>query len=309
MHSISHKVDFYITNVCNLTCDNCNRFNNHDFRGWQRWSDYESDYTQWSKLVQLSAVTIMGGEPFLNPTLGDWIEGINNLFGVEVQVLTNGTRFQQSKHLYKNFIHKASANQLINHIGVSLHNVDQKDQLHDDIRNFLQEPINIYPKGHPKNNWDADWKFVDTNGIVVNVYIVDHFGNSALTPVYKINDPSGKINFHSPQSRHFRLYNSNPDIAHRNCVFAQFKSYHFIRGRLYKCGPVALMPEFDQQHALEISQEDRALLNSYQSLGVDNFEQFHEEFFNKLDQVIPQCKFCPEQHNIHKIYPVRKGST
>jgi hypothetical protein len=68
------------------------------------------------------------------------------------------------------------------------------------------------------------------------------------------------------------------------------------------------MPEFDQQHTLEVSETDRALLNSYQSLGMDNFDQFHAEFFDKLDQAIPQCKFCPETHNIHKIYPVRKGS-
>jgi organic radical activating enzyme len=312
MHSISNKVDFYITNVCNLTCNNCNRFNNHNFRGWQRWADYESDYTQWSKLVKLTAATIMGGEPFLNPTLGDWIQGINNLFGIEVQVLTNGTRFAQSKRLYEKFLYQSCATQPMNHIGVSLHNTDQTDQLHADILDFLQGPVDIFPKGHTENNWNSDWKFVDANGIMVNVYIVDHFTDSALTQVRKLNNPSGPINFQLSQSLtktlSFKLYNNSPDKAHSNCAFAIFKSYHFIRGRLYKCGPVALMPEFDQQHVIDISKDDRALLNSYQSLGVDNFEQFHEEFFDKLDQAIPQCKFCPEEQNIHKIYPVRKGS-
>ena len=31
--------EFYITNVCNLSCNGCNRFNNYKFRGFQRWED------------------------------------------------------------------------------------------------------------------------------------------------------------------------------------------------------------------------------------------------------------------------------
>ena len=42
-------MEFYITNVCNLTCTGCNRFNNYKFKGFQRWADYKEEYTQWSK--------------------------------------------------------------------------------------------------------------------------------------------------------------------------------------------------------------------------------------------------------------------
>ncbi len=293
MHCIPNKVDFYITNVCNLTCDGCNRFNNHDFRGWQRWSDYESDYRRWGQLTELRAATIMGGEPFLNPTLGDWISGINDIFGIEVQVLTNGTRFRQSKHLYEKFLYRSAKNQCQNHIGVSLHNLSQWDQLKQDVLNFLQGPVVLVEKGHISNTWNSNWQFVDKNNVMVNVYVVDHFSNSSLIP--------------QPQNI-FKLHNSDPFLAHQNCSFAQFKSYHFIRGRLYKCGPVALMPEFEKQHKLEISDSDRLLLNSYQSLGVDNFEIYHTEFFDNIDNPISQCKFCPEQSNFHKIFPITKGS-
>lgn len=308
MHCIPNKVDFYITNVCNLTCDGCNRFNNHDFRGWQRWSDYESDYRRWGQLTELRAATIMGGEPFLNPTLGDWISGINNIFGIEVQVLTNGTRFRQSKHLYKKFLYYSKKNKCFNHIGVSLHDINQLDQLHADIADFLQAPIKVFPKGHVGNKWNSDWYIEDANGITVNVYIVDKFSNSSLIPVHKITTLEPEINFRPRQATTFGLHNSDPDAAHQNCAFAQFKSYHFIRGRLYKCGPVALMPEFDQQHQLEISESDRELLNSYRSLGIDNFENYCQEFFANIDQVIPQCKFCPETFETHKIFPIKKGS-
>lgn len=32
-------MEFYITNVCNLTCTGCNRFNNYKFKGFQRWTE------------------------------------------------------------------------------------------------------------------------------------------------------------------------------------------------------------------------------------------------------------------------------
>jgi hypothetical protein len=99
----------------------------------------------------------------------------------------------------------------------------------------------------------------------------------------------------------FMVHNSNPEIAHQNCGFVFYKSYHFIRAKLYKCGPVALMPEFDQQHKLYISDQDRILLNSYQPLGVNNFQSYHAEFFSQLDQPIAQCKFCPEKYQFQKI--------
>ena len=68
------------------------------------------------------------------------------------------------------------------------------------------------------------------------------------------------------------------------------------------------MPEFDQQHKLDISDSDRTLLNSYQPLSVDNFETYNQEFFSQLDNPIAQCKFCPEKYQFQKIFPVVKGS-
>lgn len=296
MHTITNKVDFYITNVCNLTCDRCNRFNNHNFRGWQNWKDYEAEYEQWGNLVQLTAATIMGGEPFLNPTLGDWVQGINRIFSIEVQVLTNGTRFKQSLALYEKMLYRSPRTGAMNHIGVSLHNLADQQQLLQDVREFFPVPFKEYTKGHAENKWNSDWRFIDNNGVMVNVYIVNQFGASAIRPA-----------FNPLNQAQFFLHNSNPVNAHSACTFARFKSYHYIRGKLYKCGPVALMPEFDQQFTLRISDSDRALLKSYKALDVDNFGEFHQEFFQKLDQPIAQCKFCPPRSTIKAIAPIRKG--
>ena len=299
MFQLPHKLDVYITNVCNLTCNQCNRFNNHDFRGWQRWSDYEAQYRQWANILEIPAVTIMGGEPFLNPTLPDWVKGINDLFGVDVQILTNGTRFRQAGGLYDALLRSKTARD-VNHIGVSLHRSEQFEKLKEDILWFLKAPVEILPQGHVNNQHNADWCFRDSNNIVVNVHIKDHFHTAAIRPFTRISQSMQKI---------YLLHNSDPFFAHQNCGFAIFKSYHFIRAKLYKCGPVALMPEFDQQHTLDISPEDRILLNSYQPLTLDNFDNYHQEFFANLDQPIAQCKFCPtlETSTMKKIFPLIKG--
>jgi organic radical activating enzyme len=293
MYQIPTKVDFYITNVCNLTCDRCNRFNNHNFSGWQRWSDYQAQYEAWGQLVDLKAITIMGGEPMLNPTIKDWVEGLNRIFGIEVQILTNGTRFQQNKDLYQSLLYRSPKTRASNHIGISLHTVDDFEEfMKQDIMDFLEGPVTIYEKGDPNNIWNSDWYLIDKNGVQVNVYISNIFGEAAVRKT---------------EYNRFILHNSDPVIAHKDCSFVKWKSYHFIRGKLHKCGPVALMPEFDQQHNFDISDDDRQLLQSYRALSVDNFAEYHEEFFANLDNPIAQCKFCPTEYNARIIYPLRKG--
>ena len=74
-----------------------------------------------------------------------------------------------------------------------------------------------------------------------------------------------------------------------------------IRGGIYKCGPAALMPEFDQQYNFDISEEDKKLLYSYRPLTVEDFDTRGREFFDHIDDEIPQCKFCPEDYEYKPI--------
>jgi hypothetical protein len=67
-----------------------------------------------------------------------------------------------------------------------------------------------------------------------------------------------------------------------------------IKGRLYKCGPAALFPEFDQQHRFNISDADRAILNSYRPLSPWEYPERGQEFLDTIDEQLTMCKFCPE---------------
>ena len=132
----------------------------------------------------------------------------------------------------------------------------------------------------------------------VNLYIQNSFYKSA---VQKNN--LGK----------FTLHQSDPTEAHNSCGFAKCQNYHFIRGKLYKCGPAGLFPEFDQQHHFDITDEDRILLNSYQPLTVDEFDTCGQQFVDNIDEVIPQCKFCPvikeENQEIQALNKVKNATS
>jgi len=269
------NIEFYVTNVCNLACPQCNRFNDHNFAGGQDWKDYEEVYTAWSKKVRLQRVTILGGEPLLNPSITDWICGINRLWNKRVQVLTNGTRLNHVPGLYDAMMNSREPGG--NWIGISVHNVNDLDLYFTEVKKFLSGTPDFFEGKTNSQTWGANYAFVDKNQVRVNLHIQDSFYKSA---VYK-ND-SGR----------FTLRQNDPVAAHNRCGFVKGQCYHFIRGKLYKCGPVALFPEFDQQHHFDITDEDRILLNSYRPLTVDEFDTRGQQFIDNIDEVIPQCKFC-----------------
>jgi hypothetical protein len=98
-------VEFYITNVCNLSCRGCNRFNDLNFKGHQLWDDLAEEYEKWSKRLILPRITILGGEPTLNPDLEKWVSNLRRLWPDSViMVQTNGT-YQRPNHLdfWKNY--------------------------------------------------------------------------------------------------------------------------------------------------------------------------------------------------------------
>ena len=67
-------------------------------------------------------------------------------------------------------------------------------------------------------------------------------------------------------------------------------------GKLSKCGQVDLFPKFSKQFEVELNQEDKTLVNSYQALTVDTDLKEAEKFINTIKEPIAQCKFCPENY-------------
>lgn len=88
-------VEFYITNVCNLACRGCNRFNNYKFKGHELWKTHAKTYEAWSKRLDIPRITILGGEPTLNPDIRLWATNLRRLWpNAVIMIQTNGTYFK-----------------------------------------------------------------------------------------------------------------------------------------------------------------------------------------------------------------------
>ena len=276
------RLEFYITNVCNLTCNGCNRYNNYHFKGWTSWDEWAEDLERWSKYIDVRHPVILGGEPLMNRDIVKWVNGLRKLWpdhsGVQIQ--SNGTRIDRVRGLYDVLDPKEG-----NWIGISIHNPDDKEEIFSRIRNFLTHPIReTADKNHPIG---SDFQFYDANNMYVHAWMSNKFVQSNI-----IERDDGT----------FTVYNhDNPERAHEICTFRRFKNYHWINGRIYKCGPAALMPEFDRQHHFDISEEDRAIMHGYRGLSVDEFDERGHDFLAHIDDMIPQCKFCPQDYDYKPI--------
>jgi organic radical activating enzyme len=317
--AVLDKVEFYITNVCNYNCEDCNRLNNFFFSGHQYWKDHHEIYREWSTRLDIKQITILGGEPLLNPSLLDWIKGLRDCWpDAEIMILTNGTRLEFWPNLY-NVLKQTNTIMAVN-----LHNRDRykeyrsyltlnffknsnltfkylnekmdnwvdaytsvKDESwpvctsHQDFKNL---PDHIQHECENIHNIDPETFMINSGGVVMS----DNNINVAL--VYSENFWTAPLKYSG--NNQFDVYNSDPVLAHNACESKY--CHHFIRGKLYKCHHVALLPEFMEQFYVNINDEDTTLLNSYRPLTVDQSIDTIKTFVNNLPNQIPQCKLCPE---------------
>jgi len=270
------KIEFYITNVCNLACNECNRFNNLKFTGTQLWKDYEAVYEEWAEYIEFDRIVILGGEPLLNPSIVDWIKGLHRLWPkYGKQILTNATQLDKVKGLYE------ACRDNMTWIGISLHHLNELEFIEERIENYLG---NISKREYDQNGcgrFGSHWYYENNEGVGVGVWHQDYFWKNSI------------LDSGTPM----KLHNNNPTQVHEFCTFVKNKNYHFIRGNIYKCGPVALFPELIEQFDFDLSTEDRELVQNYQPLTLEMVKNGEgQAFLDHIDNEIPQCKFCPEHY-------------
>jgi len=275
-------VEFYITNVCNLTCRGCNRFNNLDFKGSQNWKQYKEVYRRWSDELDLGYYSVLGGEPTLNPTFMEWLEGLQELWpGIRCELATNGTRLDKNPELY-DLCKKYSG--LID-VWVSCHNEQEREKLLDIFRSFFKRP---FKEEFDKTPYREKYIITDANGVK------GIFEDSFWFHQGAVNNVNGKLN----------LQTSDPKKAHDNCHSKY--CHHFDKGKLYKCGPSSLFSQLDQQLGLNLNANDRKIVYGYQPLEIEHGDNFKKDFIDNLPNQIDMCKFCPEKYDGKKIFSKEK---
>lgn len=329
-------LSFHITNRCNLNCDGCYTLSNFGLDGHQHWHDYKDIISQWGNKLELSSWSIYGGEPTLNPTLLDWIDGLMSVWpNASGIILTNGYILKSSNKTLYHYLAKFNGKVKLK---ISLHNVNLLDEFIGHAHNWLEGPVTV--SRHPELetllnselNWkltydkirDASWpdcnSWKDFYNLPKNIQtecqevfnltpetFADQLQGYTFVDSNNIKIEMDRIYFHSmgtliPQNdfKTFKLHNSDPVKAHDICG-NKFCSEMF-KGKLYKCNTVAHFSDFEKQFYVDLDESDRELLHSGRGYGPDELEQF----FDDLDKPMPQCKFCPENLVTNQIYSSTK---
>ena len=269
---------FNITNVCNLTCNGCESFNNYLFRNHFRFDDYKHKYEKWSKLVKINVITIHGGEPFTNPDIVNWAAGLKQLWPNANQhyVSTNGTLMKNKIDICKKLI------DLGWYIDISIHDTD----LQKDIENSIKEVLNEKP--HKVVNFEDETRYVahNSNRPYFILYQTTDFISSAKKGV---------------KNNKWQFHRSNSTLAHKVCLGGEPPCTHFNKGKMYQCHLTSVSEDLIKQFPLEEYAVD--LLEQYK--GADPDDDL-TEFFETLHKPMPQCELCPESTKTHCIAPLAK---
>lgn len=315
-------LEFYITNVCNLNCSNCNRCNNFNFSGHTYCNDYLEDVKKWSKVLNIKTIGILGGEPMLNPDFISWLKNIAELWpSSNIKIITNGTQLKRWPELYPLLL------QYCGRITVEVngHNIDTKNQILNDIKNIMHGPLKESWLYVPRSLWvknynslkdpawpdcnspedfstlpdwiqkeckdihgfyEEDWmqqnvtlQLVDQNNVIFTYSLSDSFNNSTVK--------------YDPVSHSVSLHDNKPEDSMAVCYFKT--CHHIIKGKLYKCGPVGILPDFVQQFKINLTPKQKALIDTYEpaehTWSNDKLQQFIKGLVEAAP--IPQCAMCP----------------
>jgi organic radical activating enzyme len=317
-------LEFYITNVCNYNCDNCNRLNNYYFSGHERWDDYKEDYRAWSEKLDVENILILGGEPLLHPELLTWVKGIRSLWPKSnITIISNGSRlgYWHQRGLFD----VLSSTQT--KLDISLHNRSRRESLLNEIVSNLPDPeFSIFANSGGRTTWtdayndvkDPSWpmceSYSDFNLLpqwiqdeCTNIHKIswnDWLTNTGKTEIrdrsiqdlvitlsYSENFVTAPLKYTGDNK--FSVYNSDPERAHEICWSKHCT--HMMHGKMYKCHHVALLPEFSKQFTVGISPEDQQLIDAYEPLESSTDQPTMQMFLQNLSEPMPQCKLCPSK--------------
>jgi len=284
------KIDegvFYITNACNLTCERCLSFNNRKFKGHFLWNDYKEDYTAWGRKLFINGITIIGGEPFANPDLINWVNGIKEIWPTcpDISVCTNGTYLKTHYNLAKEIL-KAGY-----WLDISCHDPKYYEEFDEIVKQLIKDCFGKTIHSVSNNNRNL---WVDET---ISTYNVDNKKIAAITKSYIFSNVAERV----VKNNITYMYN-NSDIvrAHNNCG-PKFCHY-FVKGKLYKCYLTAVAEDLMSQFSID--EKAAEVLKKYKACSPYESLETIDKFVENLAHPIEQCSLCPEKTNNKPIWPL-----
>lgn len=197
------NLELHITHQCNFSCEGCSHFANMNLSGMIPIEEAELWIKSWSKRIQPSTFSILGGEPTLHPDLSKFLLISRRYWKVSrLRLVTNGSFLHNHPDLPKVLTQISNTC-----LYISIHHDSQEYKL------AMEPIIDLVNRWH--KDYAIDVQYYESYKYWTRRYIEI---NGIIFP-YKDNDPQK---------------------SWENCTSKYYFQLH--KGKIWKCAPLTFLP-------------------------------------------------------------------
>ena len=273
---------FYITNVCNLACKDCESFNNFRFKGHYLWKTHADYYKEWTKRVDLKSINIHGGEPLLNNDLINWAINLKQLWpnADTYFISSNGSIIHNKIDTIRQCIKLGWS------IDIVVHEPTTYDSIRDNLEHILE--THNYDIIH---DFGDRYEYIekDTNKLLASLDKTYYFIPSAIKEI-----KDGVVH----------MQRSNIKKAYKICIDDNPPCVPFLRGFMFSCMLTSMITDFLTQFNIE---EDAAkLMKKYRPASPYDPYPKLKKHIEDIYRPRKMCTLCTDSRKQHAIFPMPK---
>lgn len=264
------NLDVHVVNSCNLRCHGCNHLANYGYAGVFAENELVGWIEPWRRRLQFKRISLLGGEPLLNPHLKNICVAFRRLFPekeTKLRITTNGILIGKCPWL-KEMIQDYNI-----HIQVSLHVLNGKKKYPKLIKEVLQ-----------------------------GLELIEKWAGEASGPVESrwgaAVDSKRKLNFqvfYQGKGRKIKPFKDDNIVeSKKHCTCPTLQLYRY---NLYKCAPIAYLGEALKNIGAQNDPDWQPYLN-YRPLTPDCPDDDLKCFMKKQPLAEWTCRMCPPHSNV-----------
>ncbi len=265
-----NNVDVHVINSCNLHCHGCNHLANYGYGAPFKVKELVDWIEPWKDRLYFKRISLLGGEPLLNPDLKDICIAYRRLFSpkeTKLRIITNGILITKCPWLQE------LMQEYHVHVQVSLHVFTGRTK-NEKLINRVKEGLALLEKwaGDAVRPADTKWgPYVEAKE-KLNFQVFYQGAGTQIKPFQHDDIAESKKHCSCPT---LQLYNSN----------------------LYKCAPIAYIGDVLEKFEREDDPDWEPYLR-YEPLTPDCTDDELLDFMKKQPQPEWTCKMCPPYANV-----------
>jgi len=277
-------LELHIAHSCNLTCESCIHFTNHNHNEIVSIEKLKNWYSLWNKKISPKNIVLLGGEPLLNKDI------------IEIIYLTRQMWTQPQ-----------NGNYWITTNGLLLENYINLPTALRETKCMLQ--ISIHGNKHTKEYYKRMKKvfsLVEEWNKKYNIKVVDCKSDEDFQNLQPTDNETYVVyrDMVSDWSRTYKGFginsipfnDENPKESWNNCVAGK-KCFQLYNGEIYKCCMTAYLHLQKQKYENLLSKKWDPYLK-YIPLKPNCDDNQIIEFFNREEE--PVCGMCPKNPQVFK---------